>query len=90
MSQIKYATIIFPDHVYEEIQLLQRELSYKDDKIQSISDTIKILLQFCLDEFIGARIDSFLREYLCKKEAFLEDFTSSVFRSTFVIDYDLQ
>ena len=89
MSQIQYARIVLPDHVYEEIQLLQKELSHKDDKIWSISDTIKILLRFCLEELIDAQIDSFLREYMCKKEAFLEDFTSSVFMST-VIDYDSQ
>jgi hypothetical protein len=90
MSQIQYATIIFPDHVYEEIQLLQKELSHKDDKILDISDTIKILLRFCLGDLVDSQIDSFLREYMCKKETFLENFTTSVFMSTRVIDYDSQ
>lgn len=91
MSQkIQYATVIFPDHVYEEIQLLQKELSHKDDKIWNISDTTKLLLQFCLEENDGvyAQNYSFLREYTYEKESFLKDFTSSVLRSIYVTDYE--
>lgn len=83
MSQkIHYATIIFPDHVYDEIQLLQKELSYKDHKIWSFSETIKLLLQFCLEEKDLIYVQySFLREYMHERESFLEDFMSSVFMS---------
>lgn len=91
MSQkIQCATVIFPDHVYEEIQLLQKELSHKDDKIWNISDTTKLLLQFCLEENDGvyAQNYSFLREYTYEKESFLKDFTSSVLRSIYVTDYE--
>ena len=65
-QKIQYATIIFPDHVYEEIQLLQKELSYKYNKIWSISNTINLLLRFCLHEendVIYVQNYSFLREY---------------------------
>ena len=48
-QKIQYATIIFPDHVYDEIQLLQKELSHKDNKVWDISSIIKSLLQFCLE-----------------------------------------
>jgi len=83
-QKIHYKTIIFPDHVYDEIQKLQRELC-RDGKIHSISYTINLLLRFCLDEdnyFIFTQDYSFLRDYMCKKELFLEDFISSVFIST--------
>ena len=85
MSQIQYVTIIFPDHVYEEIQLLQKELSYKDNKNWSASDTIKLLLQFCFEEndVIYAQNYSFLREHIYEKESFLEDFMSTVLRSMY-------
>jgi len=86
MSQkIQYATIILSDHVYDEIQLLLKELSSKDNRIWSISNVINLLLRFCLHEendLIYARNFPFLREYLSGKESFLEDFTSNVFRST--------
>ena len=94
MSQkTQYATIIFPDHVYEEIKLLQKELSHKDNKIWDISSTIKLLLRFCLHEendLIYAQDYSFLREYMYEKESFVKDFTSSVCMSTCVTDYDRQ
>ena len=88
-QKIQYATIIFPDHVYDEIQLLQKELSHKDDKIWNISDTTKLLLQFCLEEndLIYAQNYSFLREYTYGKESFLKDFTSSVLMS--ITNYDM-
>ena len=90
-QKIQYATIIFPDHVYEEIQLLQKELSHKDDKIWNISDTINLLLRFCLHEendVIYAQNYSFLREYMYGKESFVKDCTLSVLRSTYVTDYE--
>jgi len=93
MSQkIHYATIIFPDHVYDEIQLLQKELSHKDHKIWSFSDTIKLLLQFCLEENDSnyTQSYSFLREHMCKRKSFLDDFTSSVFMSTHLTNFDRQ
>lgn len=94
MSQkIKYATIIFPNHVYDEIQLLQNKLSCKDNKIWSVSNTINLLLRFCLHEendLIYAQNYSFLRGYMYEKESFLEDFTLSVFRSTCLTDTDRQ
>ena len=92
-QNIQYATIIFPDHVYEEIQLLQKELSYKDNKIWSISNTINLLLRFCLHEendVIYVQNYSFLREYTYGKESFLKDCTLSVLRSTYATDYDRQ
>jgi len=93
MSQIKYATIIFPDHVYEEIQVLQKELSHKDNKIWDISSTIKLLLRFCIQEendLIYAQNYSFLREHMCRKESFVRDFTSSVLMSACLTNYDRQ
>jgi hypothetical protein len=92
-QKIKYATIIFPNHVYDEIQLLQKKLSRKDNKIWSVSNTINLLLRFCLHEendLIYAQNYSFLRGYMYEKESFLEDFTLSVFRSTCLKDYDRQ
>lgn len=89
MSQIKYATIIFPDHVYDEIELLQKELSCKDNKIWSVSNTIKILLRLCLEEndLIYAQY-TFLKEYIFERESFLEDFMSSVLMSMSSRNYD--
>lgn len=89
MSQIKYATIIFPDHVYDEIELLQKELSYKDNKIWSVSNTIKLLLRLYLEEndLIYTQ-HSFLKEYMYKRESFLEDFMSSVLISMYSRNYD--
>jgi len=84
MSQkIKYMEIILPDHIYEEIQSLQKELSHKDGIVWSISSTIDLLLRFCLheDNVIYARNASFLRDYLDAKESFLEDFISRILMS---------
>lgn len=85
MSQkIKYMDIIFSDHIYDKIYLLQKELSHKDSKVWSISSTINLLLRFCLHEensVIYAQNASFLRDYLYAKESFLEDFTSRIFMS---------
>ena len=90
MSQIQHYTIILPDHVYDEIQLLQKELSYKDDKTWNISDTINLLLRFCYGEENDFKCDknySFLIQHTYKKESFLEDFTSSVLRSTYLVNH---
>lgn len=89
MSQKQYTTIIFPDHIYDEIRLLQKELSYKDNKIQSLSDTINLLLRFCLEEknLIHTQNYLFLMEHMCERESFLKDFTSSVLMSMYS-DYD--
>jgi hypothetical protein len=75
--------IIFPDYIYEEIQLLQKELSHKDGRVWSISSTVNLLLRFCLHEenAIYAQNASFLRDYLYAKESLLEDFTSRIFMS---------
>src|SRR3989338_9101894 len=83
-QEISYVEIIFPDHVYEEIQLLQKELFRKDGKIWSVSSTINLLLRFCLHEennVIYAQNASFLRDYLYAKESFLEDFISRIIMS---------
>ena len=85
MSQkIHYVGIIFPDHIYDEIQLLQKELTCKDERVWSLSSTINLLLRFCLHEennVIYAQNASFLRDYLYEKESFLEDFISRIFMS---------
>ena len=85
MSQkIQYVEIIFPDHIYDEIQLLQKELSRRDDRVWSVSSTINLLLRFCLHEennVIYAQNASFLSDYLYAKESFLEEFSSRVFMS---------
>jgi hypothetical protein len=83
-EKIQYKTIILPDHIYAEIQKLQRELSYKDDKIHSITDTINLLLRFCIDKenyLIFVQDYPFLRSYLDEKKSFLDEFISSVFIS---------
>jgi hypothetical protein len=85
-QKIQYKTIIFPEHVYDEIQKLRVELSRKDRKTYSISNTINLLLRFCFDEgncFIFAQDYSFFRDYMYEKESFLEDFISSVFISAY-------
>jgi hypothetical protein len=81
-QKIRYVEIIFPDHIYDEIQLLQKELSYKDGKVWSVSSTINLLLRFCLHEenMIYAQNASFLSDYMYAKESFLEDF-SRIFMS---------
>ena len=85
MSQkIHYVGIIFPDHIYDEIQLLQKELTCKDERVWSLSSTINLLLRFCLHEendVIYAQNASFLSDYLYAKESFLEEFSSRVFMS---------
>lgn len=90
MSQIQEVTVIFPDHVYDEIQLLQKELSYRDSKMWSISDTISLLLEFCLEEegLIHTQNYLFLVGYMYERESFSKDFTSSVFKSMHSTDYD--
>jgi len=83
-QKIQYKTIIFPDHVYAEIQKLQRELSYKDGKTHSITNTINLLLRFCIDKenyLIFVQDYPFLRDYLYGKKSFLDEFISSVFIS---------
>ena len=85
MSQkIHYASIILPDSIHDEIQLLQKKLSNKDNKMWSFSNTFNLLLRYSLDEendFVYAHNYSFLVEYLKGKESFLKDFTTSVLRS---------
>ena len=85
MSQIQEVTVIFPDHVYDEIQLLQKELSCRDGKMWSISDTINLLLEFCLEErdLVHTQHYLFLIEYMYERESFFKEFTSSVFRSMY-------
>jgi hypothetical protein len=83
-QKIRYRTIIFPDHVYAEIQKLQKELSYKDGKTPSITNMINLLLRFCIDKenyLIFVQDNPFLRDYLHEKKSFLDDFISSVFIS---------
>ena len=84
-QKIQYRTIIFPDHVYAEIQKLQKELSHKDGKTHSITDTINLLLRFCIDKencLIFVQDNPFIRDYLHEKKSFLDDFISSVFISS--------
>ena len=51
MSQkIHYASIILPDSIHDEIQLLQKKLSNKDNKMWSFSNTFNLLLRYSLDE----------------------------------------
>lgn len=80
--------VILSDYIYEEIQLLQKELSHKDGIVWSISSTVDLLLRFCLheDSVIYAQNASFLRDYLYAKESFLEDFISRVFMSAQLAD----
>lgn len=83
-QKIQYVEIIFSDHIYDEIKLLQKELSHKDGRVWSISSTINLLLRFCVYEknnVIYAQNYLFLKDYLYAKEAFLKDFTSRVFMS---------
>ena len=83
-QKIQYRTIIFPDHVYVEIQKLQKELSYKDGKTHNITNTINLLLRFCIDKenyLIFVQDNPFLRDYLHEKKSFLDEFISCVFRS---------
>lgn len=83
-QKIQYVEIIFSDHIYDEIQLLQKELFYKDGRVWSISSTVNLLLRFCLHEennVIYAQNASFLSDYLYAKESFLEDFISRIFIS---------
>jgi len=83
VSQIQFKTIIFSENVYDEIQKLQRELC-KGGKIYSISNTVNLLLKFCMyeeNDIIFAQDHLFLRNYLNEKELFLKDFISSVFMS---------
>ena len=72
-QKIQYRTIIFPYHVYAETQKLQRELSYKDGKTHSITNTINLLLRFCIDKenyLIFVQDYPFLRDYLDGKNIF--------------------
>ena len=83
-QKIHYVKIIFSDHIYDEIELLQKELFYKDGRVWSVSSTINLLLRFCLHEennIIYAQNASFLKDYLYEKESFLEDFISRIFMS---------
>jgi hypothetical protein len=85
-EKIQYKTIILPDHIYAEIQKLQKELSYKDGKIHSITNTINLLLRSCIDKenyLIFVQDYSFLRSYLDEKKSFLDEFISSVFISAY-------
>ncbi len=84
MSQKKLATVILPDYVYHKIKFFQKELSYKDNKEWSISDTVNLLLKFCLyeeNDLIYTQDYSFFKEFTYGKESFLQDFTSNVLRS---------
>jgi len=74
----QYREIIFPDHMYEEIQLLQKELSVKEGKVWSVSSTVNRLLRFCLYENMDAQKDSFLKDYLRGKKPFLDEFITRV------------
>jgi len=77
--KIYHREIILPDHIYYEIQLLQKELSIRDGKIWSISDTLYLLIQFYLqEEIINTQKISFLKDYLHEKEPFLDELISRV------------
>lgn len=84
MIQKNYATVIFPDHVYDEILLLKKELSCRYERLWSLSDTINLLIRFSFHEKNDLVYDqnySFLNRYMDGKESFLQDFTLNVLRS---------
>jgi hypothetical protein len=89
VSQIQYAEIILPDNIYDEIRLLQKKLSHKDNKVWSFSNTVNLLLRYSLCEENGLIYTQyqFLREYLCERGSFLEDFTTGICRSA-CLDYE--
>ncbi|EGG42062.1 Hypothetical protein Nlim_1077 [Candidatus Nitrosarchaeum limnium SFB1] len=80
MSQIHRREIILSDHIYDEIQLLQKEISIRDGKVWSISSTVNLLLLFCLREEcrIGIQNNLFLQDYLHEKKSFLDEFVSRI------------
>lgn len=82
-KKIRHIDVVLQDYIYEEIQLLQKELSHKDGREWDISSTVNLLLKFCLyeDSRSYAQNASFLRDYLHTKESFLEDFISRIFIS---------
>lgn len=85
MSQkIHYASIILSENIYAEVELLQKKLSDKDNKIWSFSNTVNLLLRYSFHEencFVYAQNHSFLDDYLVGKESFLKDFSTNVLRS---------
>jgi len=79
MSQTHCREIILPDHIYYEIQLLQKELSLRDGKVWSISGTCVLLLQFYMHEKkTSIQNQSFLQGYLDQRDPFLDEFISKV------------
>ena len=85
-KKIYCRTIIFSNPIYDEIKLLQKELTNKDGKTWSISSTVNLLLRFYLceeNDLFYAQNVSFLRDFMQGKELFLEEFISRILISTY-------
>ena len=82
-KKIHHRTIILSDRIFEQIQLLQKELSKRDGHMWDVSETASLLVQFCVNGIdMTCRQDySFLLGYISEKEPFLKEFCLRVYMS---------
>lgn len=84
LIQKQYCTIIIPDYLHKEIQKFQIYLSIQTKSQWTFSETINLLLSFCLDDlFFNLKNERFelIRKHFEGKESLLEELASCTIRS---------
>ncbi len=90
-DKIQNCASMVPEYVYEEIKNLQNNLSLRDEKLWTLSDTFNLLLHYVWDDEIECELKksdlNFLKSYFEDKGSILDEFISYMLISSRIDDH---